>query len=157
MWGGRFFPTDHLPATNYLSFQQHYRFQHVTIFVFYNIPAWARAAVSRSFVFIDIPAPFVHFLKLQQPPLSLTRTTCCPIQSSVQKVLPAPATLRRTSGQVAGGKRCQQGAKQFIIHNFRIGPFPVPCNPPPLFCLLPPESCSSRPTTYDLPHTGAGC
>jgi hypothetical protein len=33
------FPTYDLPPTNYLSFQQHSRFQSVTTFVFCNIPA----------------------------------------------------------------------------------------------------------------------
>jgi hypothetical protein len=52
----------HLPSAAYLlSFQQHSRFQRVTIFVFYNIPALSRPGKSRSFVFIDIPASVAHF------------------------------------------------------------------------------------------------
>ena len=62
MWGGRFFPTYHLRHTVYLlCFQQHSRFQRVTTFVFYNVPASAWAAEIRSFVFIDIPALLFHF------------------------------------------------------------------------------------------------
>jgi hypothetical protein len=49
---------------NPVSFQQPSRFQRVTIFVFYNIPALPTPIGSRPFVFIDIPALFVHFLKL---------------------------------------------------------------------------------------------
>ena len=48
----------------FLYFQQYCRFQRVTTFVFYNIPARPWAAEGRSFVFIDIPASFVHFLRL---------------------------------------------------------------------------------------------
>jgi len=57
-------PTYDLPPTNYLSFQQHSRFRRVTTFVFYNIPALPWAAEAWSFVFIDIPALVLHFLKL---------------------------------------------------------------------------------------------
>jgi len=46
-------------------------------------PSLLRAAESRSFVFIYIPALFLHFLRLLQPPPSLTRTTCCPLHLSV--------------------------------------------------------------------------
>jgi hypothetical protein len=56
--------TYHLPVANYLSFQQHYRFMSVTTFVFYNIPALSSSVELRPFVFIDIPALLVHFLKL---------------------------------------------------------------------------------------------
>ena len=56
--------THHLPGTNPICFQQHSRLLRVTIFVFYKIPASVRAAGSRSFVFIDIPALVLHFLKL---------------------------------------------------------------------------------------------
>jgi len=60
--------SSHLRPTTYLlSFQQHSSFQGVTIFVFYNIPGLAQAVESLSFVFIDIPAWFVHFLKLRSP------------------------------------------------------------------------------------------
>ena len=63
MWGA--FPTYHLRHTTYLlSFQEHSRFQRVTTFVLYNIPAFLRPVETRSFVFIDIPAMFIHFLKL---------------------------------------------------------------------------------------------
>jgi len=109
--------TYYLPSTNHLSFQQHSRLRGLSTFVFIHIPALLWAAKTRSFVFIDIPAMFLHFLKLLQPPLSLVRTTCCPLRSSVQKVLPVPATLKGTSRQAAGSKRRQQGAKQFIIHH----------------------------------------
>ena len=68
---------------NPVSFHQHSRFQRVTTFVFCNIPALFRAAESWSFVFIYIRAWFLHFLKLLQTSLSLARTTCCPLQSSV--------------------------------------------------------------------------
>jgi len=56
--------TYHLPPTNYHSFQQLSRFKRVTTFIFYNIPALLLAVEDRSFVFIDIPASFLHFLKL---------------------------------------------------------------------------------------------
>jgi hypothetical protein len=46
---------------NPVSFQQHSRFQRVTTFVFYNIPALRPPAKSRSFVFNDIPVLFVRF------------------------------------------------------------------------------------------------
>jgi hypothetical protein len=100
---------------------------------FYNIPALSRPAGTRSFVFIDIPASCLHFLKLLQPPHSLERTTCCPLQSSVQKPLPAPATLKRTRGQATATKRRQQGAEQFTIHN-------IPCNRSSVSLLPNPES-----------------
>jgi len=58
------FPTYYLPGANYLSFQQHSRFKLVSVFVFYNIPALLRDVEDRSFVFIDIPASFLHFSKL---------------------------------------------------------------------------------------------
>jgi hypothetical protein len=58
------FTTYHVPSTNYICFQQHSRFLRITTFVFYNIPAMLRTAEGRSFVFIDIPASVVHFLKL---------------------------------------------------------------------------------------------
>ena len=59
------FPTYHLRHTTYLLFfHQHSRFQHVTTFVFYNIPGLLGVAGSRSFVFIDIPALLGQFLKL---------------------------------------------------------------------------------------------
>jgi hypothetical protein len=58
MWG-----CPNLPP-NHLSFQQHSRFQRVTTCFFYNIPALVWAAESQSFVFIDIPGLFLHFLKL---------------------------------------------------------------------------------------------
>jgi hypothetical protein len=38
-----FFPTYHLPHTNYLSFQQHSRFKLVSVFIFYNIRAFGWA------------------------------------------------------------------------------------------------------------------
>jgi hypothetical protein len=44
-------------------FHQHSRFQRVTTFVFCNIPASPRVGESRSFVFIDIRAWFLQFLK----------------------------------------------------------------------------------------------
>ena len=47
-----------------LCFQQHSRFRGVTTFVFNNIPAFPPPVKRRPFVFIDIPASFVHFLKL---------------------------------------------------------------------------------------------
>jgi hypothetical protein len=53
-----------MPDTNYLCFQQHSRFQRVTAFVFYNIPGSSLSMEGLSFVFIDIPASFLHFLKL---------------------------------------------------------------------------------------------
>jgi hypothetical protein len=56
----------HLPHTNYLSFQQHYRFRRVTTFVFYNIPASRASFPQRSFVFIDIPALLVQFLEVEK-------------------------------------------------------------------------------------------
>ena len=55
----------HTPSTTYLLFfQQRSRFQRVTIFVFCNIPALPPPLENRPFVFIDIPASFLHFLKL---------------------------------------------------------------------------------------------
>ena len=48
--------TYHLPDTNHFSFQQHSRFQGVTTFVFFNIPASLCATEIRSFVFIAIPS-----------------------------------------------------------------------------------------------------
>ena len=50
--------------TQPLSFQQYSRFPRVTTFVFCNIPALGGGAQGRSFVFNNIPASFVHFLKL---------------------------------------------------------------------------------------------
>ncbi|MGD0012221.1 MAG: hypothetical protein ABSE93_27240, partial [Terriglobia bacterium] len=43
---------------------QHPRFQRVTTFVLYNIPASLWVVESRSFVFIDIPASVRQFLEL---------------------------------------------------------------------------------------------
>ena len=60
----RLFPTYHLRGTNYLSFEQHSRFLHVTTFVFYSIPASFPSVEDRPFVFIEIPASFLHFLNL---------------------------------------------------------------------------------------------
>jgi hypothetical protein len=54
----------HLPPTNYLWFQQHSRFGGLSAFVFIDIPASWPSFPQRSFVFNDIPALVVRFLKL---------------------------------------------------------------------------------------------
>ena len=48
----------------YQYFQQYCRLQRVTAFVFCKIPALPRGLRSRSFVFSNIPASFVHFSML---------------------------------------------------------------------------------------------
>jgi hypothetical protein len=64
----------HLRHTIYLlCFQEHSRFQRLTTFVFYNIPASPPLFPQRSFVFMDIPALLRHFLEslgfLLSPPV----------------------------------------------------------------------------------------
>jgi len=64
MWGG-FFPTYHLRHAIYpLCFQQHSRYQRVTTCVFINISTSLPRFPWPSFVFNNIPASFLHFLKL---------------------------------------------------------------------------------------------
>jgi hypothetical protein len=75
MWGGGSSPptTYHIPPivyhlqdTNYLCFQQHSRHERLTIFVFCNIPAFLPPVENRPFIFTDIPASLLIFLKLLQ-------------------------------------------------------------------------------------------
>jgi hypothetical protein len=55
----------YLPPTTYpLSFQQHSRFKRLSICVFIDIPASQGVVEGRPFVFIDIPALLLEFLRI---------------------------------------------------------------------------------------------
>jgi hypothetical protein len=70
--------TYHLPHTVYvLCFQRHSRFIGLSAFVFTHIPALPPSFPQRSFVFIDIPASSVHFLKLLRSSWHREAVTCC--------------------------------------------------------------------------------
>jgi hypothetical protein len=61
-------PEDRLRMTaNLLYFQQYSRPQRVTTCIFYNIPASARAAEIRPFIFIDIRDSFLRFQRILIP------------------------------------------------------------------------------------------
>jgi hypothetical protein len=90
------FPTYHLRHTTYLlSFQQHSRFQRITTFVFYNIPASSGAVEARPFVFIYIPASLLHFQKIILLFLFRERTCCPPEKREVSGLLAPLGTLWR--------------------------------------------------------------
>jgi hypothetical protein len=54
----------YVPPNNYLRFQQHSRLLGLSTLFFIDIPASAPSFPQRSFVFMEIPALLVHFLKL---------------------------------------------------------------------------------------------
>jgi hypothetical protein len=118
--------TYYLPQTNYLSFQQHSSFRRVTTFVFYNIPAFSRVADSRTFVFIDIPALFVHFLKSLAS--SFTEADDMLSIAVVCVINPANSGYSQTNQRASNRRqeRSQEGAQQFTIHNSEWVPLPFP-------------------------------
>src|SRR5208337_972536 len=75
-------PTYRLPTTNYLFFQRHSCFKLVTTCFFYNIPALQRVVQSLPFVFIEIRALFVRFLRLRSFSFPPPRLICCPKRQS---------------------------------------------------------------------------
>jgi hypothetical protein len=88
------FPTYHLRHTTYLlCFQQHSRFQGVTTFVLYNIPASSGAVEDLPFVFIYIPASLLHFQKIILLFLFRERTCCPPEKREVSGLLAPLGTL----------------------------------------------------------------
>jgi len=105
--------------TNPLCFHQHSRLKHVTPCVFYDIPVLLWATESRSFVFIDIPASFIHFLKLLW--FSFVE---------LEDIL----SLALLSNGPAGRQPAPSGATRskitdnspFIIHNSQFPPIPAP-------------------------------
>jgi len=111
------------PHTNYLSFQQHSRFRRVSTFVFYNIPAFSQVAESRSFVFIDIPAWFLYFLKL--PASSFTDVDDMLSIPGACVIGPASSGYSQTDQRASNRRqeRCHEGAQQFTIHSSEWAPF----------------------------------
>jgi hypothetical protein len=113
----------HRPPANRLTFQQHSRLCALSAFVFLDIPASVAGFPQRPFVFNNIRASFVHFLKL------LSLFFLC------DKRHPVPR--RRAKGLL--GPKCQQIARALgdPKNDPTNPPFPVPYSLFPIPCSLP--------------------
>jgi len=78
--------------------------------------------LQQSFVFIDIPASFLHFLKWPRFLLSPWKVTSCRGLPHGRRRSPTPSHPNCSRQQADGGRRWREGRGQFIIHNsqFRV-------------------------------------
>ena len=112
-----------------LSFQQHSRFQRVTTFVFYNIPASLGGPQVRSFVFNNVPASFPRFLKLL--------VFSFPIGGDIlsraampTKIPPYPASLKCSRQSTVSRRQSAVAKRKKAIHHspFTIALITCPCS-----------------------------